>query len=267
MNIHAYFLCYNEQDIIRFTIEHYKKFCSKIFILDNMSTDNSVSIAKEYSDVYVEQWTSNNSMNDLEHIKIKLEAYKRFSMSGSPECVEPADWVITADMDEFLYHKDIISVLESYETDSATVANIVGFNMVSSNWPKEGIPIVSQIKDGFRHDVFDKPILFKTSFNMKFSVGCHPGGEEYEQMKNQENFKFGSEPIALLHYKHIGDRNILKAKVNASRLSEVNIKNKWGAHYLLTDEQFDRRTNYVREIARPILGENGEIYFDHNNIN
>ena len=37
--VHVYLLCYNEEDIIAKIIEYYSTFCSKIFILDNYSTD------------------------------------------------------------------------------------------------------------------------------------------------------------------------------------------------------------------------------------
>jgi len=53
MKIHAYIIAWNEEKILPFTLDYYSKFCEKIYIYDNMSTDNSDKIYKKYEKVIV----------------------------------------------------------------------------------------------------------------------------------------------------------------------------------------------------------------------
>ena len=66
MKIHAYFLCYNEEAILPHLLGHYSEFCDKITILNNMSTDKSVEIAKNwmFCDVEVVNWDSSGEIRD-----------------------------------------------------------------------------------------------------------------------------------------------------------------------------------------------------------
>lgn len=258
MKIHAYILCYNEEAIIRFTLDHYSQFCSKIFVLDNMSTDRSASIAKTYKNVIVLPWSSNNQMDDSKFVDLKAGLYKKYSRVGW-FTGEVADWVITCDMDELIYHPRLLEKLESYEKDNITVANVCGFDMVSETWPSDGIPVTKQIRTGFRSPGFDKPIVFQPSFEMTFSVGCHPRGPSYEQMKKQPGYKMAEDRIYLLHYKHIGDRFIDKAQELGKRLSEKNIKNKWAIHYLQSTQQLSQTAKYIRRKAEIVIADSGEV--------
>ncbi|WP_175404477.1 glycosyltransferase family 2 protein [Endozoicomonas atrinae] len=53
MKIHAYLICFNEEKIIKSVLDYYSSICSKIFLFDNGSTDDSVKIACQYDNVRV----------------------------------------------------------------------------------------------------------------------------------------------------------------------------------------------------------------------
>ena len=67
-----YILCYNEEDIIRQTISHYRKNIPDchITICDNYSTDNSITIALE-ENCEIVRFDTNNDLNDHIHRSIK----------------------------------------------------------------------------------------------------------------------------------------------------------------------------------------------------
>lgn len=261
MKIHAYILCYNEEDIIFHTLSHYSSFCSRIFLLDNYSTDRSVDIANTFEKVIVLPWWSGNEFDDHANIAIKQSYYKKYSRPDSPLCIESADWVITCDMDELIYHPQLLSILVSYKRQSATVANIIGFNMISKKSLSGIGSLVNSVTMGVQAKVFNKPILFAAGFDMIFSMGCHPSGKGYRKMFQQPLYKKGGERIALLHYKYIGERSIARAKSSVLRLSQKNIDNGLGQHYQKTAKELVEKNLLMRKKARKVLDDSGNIIF------
>ena len=69
--IHAYFLCYNEANILPHLLKHYLSFCEKVVILDNHSTDNSVEIVKSFENTEVIPYNSNGELRDDIYIQLK----------------------------------------------------------------------------------------------------------------------------------------------------------------------------------------------------
>lgn len=224
MKIHVYLLCFNEAYIIESVIDYYAKFCSKIFILDNKSTDNSVALAKKNSKVLIHSWSSDGIVDDEKHIKIKSEIYKSHSRLGGPNTTEVADWVIVADMDEILFHPRLTEVLSKHKEDSITVPKVIGYDMYGKNELNSNISLIKQYKFGVRSEVFDKRIIFNPDFDMTYSLGAHPRGNGFEKMKNNENYCSSDEmPLFLLHYKLIGSRWFREANEMLPRIPEGQV--------------------------------------------
>src|SRR5690606_28042527 len=99
MKIHAYILTWNESDIIGLVIKHYQKFCDKITIMDNYSSDGTDKIAQSMGCEVRKFGTK--FFDDAENMKVKNECWK-----GSD-----ADWVIVCDADEVLFHNAIRAIL------------------------------------------------------------------------------------------------------------------------------------------------------------
>ena len=129
MKIHAHILAYNEEKILPFTLDYYSKFCEKIFVYDNMSTDSSDEIYKKYANVNVIKWNSNDEINELNYIQIKSNGYKESRKDN-------VDWVIVCDCDEILYHPRLLNKLEYYKNNGITVPLVNGHDMVSEEFPE-----------------------------------------------------------------------------------------------------------------------------------
>tara|TARA_R110000772_G_scaffold17946_1_gene49824 strand:- start:62424 stop:63140 length:717 start_codon:yes stop_codon:yes gene_type:complete len=219
MKIHAHILAWNEERILPFTLDHYSKFCDRIFIYDNMSTDGSDEIYKKYDKVTVKKWSNNNEINELKYLEIKNNAYK----ATSRDC----DWVIVCDCDELLYHPNLLEKLEEYKEIGFTVPSIDGHDMFSETFPKhDGTPITDIIKIGSEtYDPMCKNIIFNPKIDVNFGIGAHsfqaPGG------------KFSPDrELMLLHYKFLSKEYVLaRYEMMAKRLSDYNKKYGFGGHY------------------------------------
>lgn len=266
MKIHVYLICFNEEKIIGSILEYYLGFCSKIFVFDNLSTDKSISIAKSYDNVSVIPFDTNGMKDNSKHVQIKTQAYKEYSREGGRYTEEVADWVICADMDEVLYHPELVKVLEEYKKEGVTVPQITGFNMVGTNNITNKIPILKQYKNGVRYDVFDKRAIFDINFDMSYSNGCHAEGAGFELMKGTYGYKSSNKyPIALLHYKHIGDLLYESAVKNYERFDDSNIKENSKGRYVGPGAHYKQFLE-MGEGASPLLKQSTEILDEELNV-
>lgn|GEM_PF-1138800 len=268
--VHAYIISFNEQRIIKHTLDFYSSFCSKIFLFDNGSTDDTLSIAKEFEKVKIIHFDTYGKMDDRMHVHIKTSAYKDYSRKGGQYTEENADWIICVDADEFIYHPKILDVLKEYQNDKITVPQITGLNVVGKNDLVQNIPIINQYNLAVREPIFDKRALFKCDFNMAYDLGCHPSGPGFSYMKGTYNYKTSNKhKIALLHYKHIGNRLLESAKSNLSRFDETKIKINEKGHYIGPGAHYkfyvdkNMEESYLIRHGKKVFDDNNCIIFDN----
>jgi glycosyltransferase involved in cell wall biosynthesis len=215
--IHAYILCWNEEDILPFTLDHYERYCEKIYLLDNMSDDKSLSIAREYGAVTVLQWDSGGKIRDDLYVHLKNHAYKR--SRGQ------ADFVIVCDADEIYLGLD---ALVSSSVNYSPSPSVHGYQMVSSCFPKyrgKDFPITKLIQTGCRDFEFDKPCVFDPELDVEFSFGAHKARFSKPTSGEQAN-------LTLLHYKYLGINYFHSKNLRArARLSNLNLAKGLGIHY------------------------------------
>lgn len=259
MKIHVYLLCYNEDKIIRKVIEHYSVFCTKIFILDNYSTDKSVDIAESFPNVQVIKWKSDGKIDESLYVKMKSETYKSYSRKNGRYTEEVADWIISCDMDELLYHQNLKDILNEYEKLNVTVPAITGFDMVSTNEISNKNSLLDQYKYGVRSPGFDKRILFKCDFNIAYNRGCHPQGVGFEYMKKQHDYLSSNlYPIALLHFKHVGSRHFNSALKNYERLKDTSISKQADGTYVGLGSHYANIVNGNKSLS-PLIGKEKKV--------
>lgn len=128
MDISVVILTYNEELHIRRCLDNVSLFAKDIFIIDSFSTDRTLQIVKEYSNVIVLQnkWENNHAKQfnwGLEHAPIKTE------------------WVLRLDADEYLLPELIEELNERLDTLDDDITGII-FNRrhyFMDKWMKRGI--------------------------------------------------------------------------------------------------------------------------------
>ena len=207
-NIQIYTITYNEEYMLPFFIKWYRnRFPDcKIVVYDNMSTDNTVQIAKD-NNCEVILYDTNNQLSDSKYLEIKNNCWKNAE----------TDWVLVCDVDELL---DIKS--EDLNTDQ-TLFKSKGYNMCNVG----NVEDILTIRHGIEAVQYDKVLCFNKLYikEINHTPGCHscnPIGDVIYTSKRPK----------LLHMKFINeDLLVEKYKSYASRLSEENKAKQWGYHY------------------------------------
>jgi|SRR5690606_13931398 len=231
LNIELYLLCFNEEKIILHTLNYYSKFCSKIIIIDNESTDNSRNIIADY-----------NHNIEIRTLKTGGQYREDLLMETRNNCWKgsSADFVIVCDMDELIYHENLVLELAKAKEKKIKIPVTIGYNMIGSNFPDNyKIPLTDQVKHGIRDRMFDKNIIFnpKEITEMNYGPGSHTCSPQFKD----ENIIDELLELKLLHFKYL-DKEYLynKHQLYADRMSQLSRDKKHGFEYLLGNGYIDK---------------------------
>jgi len=193
--LHIFLLCYNEETIIKKTIEFYRKRfidCS-ITIFDNESTDNSVSIAKSLGCNAI-NYNSGNIINDLIYLEIKNNCFKE---------LKEETWVIVADMDEWLCITK--EDLEKEELNETTILRTKGYQMIGESKKIDLTDIdFENINKGIFLPLLSKNLcfLYPKITDINYSVGAH-------ECNPLGTVKFSEKFYKIKHMKFLGEDYII----------------------------------------------------------
>lgn len=222
----AHILCYNEREVLPFTLRHYLSFCSRVIVHDLGSQDGSQGIARS-AGAEVKQHDCGNSFDDRLNKAVKENEWK----------LTPADWVIMADADELIYSPiGIEAALIAYQSAKIYIPKPYGYEMFSDTYPSGSGQIYDEVKMGARDDHwYAKSIVLHAPSiaSVEFSTGAHT---TKARMKNGRILESGhrtppsTPPLYLLHFHHIGgiERIGRLYDENRARQSAINKANKWG---------------------------------------
>lgn len=197
---------YNNENILPYFFRHYDQFVTNYYIWNNESTDKTLEILKSNFRVKIFN-NPDKEFDDYKHRDFKNNAWKEFK-----DC----DFIINCDIDEFLYHQNILEFLIIEENWGAEIFPTEGYQMFNYDLPISEKQIYEEINKGIRDNNYDKPIMFNPKVEPKFSFGAH-------HLENN-GFIWGYPGIKLLHYKFIGENSINDLLKRNNRLSEINKK-------------------------------------------
>lgn len=96
-------LCKNEEDIIPFCIQYWKRIADKVVVFDNFSTDKSIELLSQHDWIEIRYFES-DGQNDLIQKSLKEQAYLQYK--------NDYDIIIISDMDEVFYFDDFKASVE-----------------------------------------------------------------------------------------------------------------------------------------------------------
>lgn len=217
-------------------LRHYKKFCRRMHVYDNHSTDNSREIALEEGAIV--SLFGSNFFDDQNNLEQKNKCWV-----GSD-----ADFVICCDCDEILFaNENIYQRLARIRFEGATIIKTIGWQIMSNEMPKENL---TEITNGFRFDNYSKNIVFNPKAIKEINYGpgahkCNPVGDVV----------WSDDSLYVLHYKHIGgvQRTIDRYKILSKRMSKNNRRKGYGIHYDRTPGSLREEWNERMAKSRPLI--------------
>jgi glycosyltransferase involved in cell wall biosynthesis len=170
-------------------LRHYAPWVSKLIFYDGKSDDGTRDIIRSCHTAELRDWPGSDRLDDIEFLNFSNEQWK--------EARGQADWILWLDADEFVYHPNILGILERYLSEDVTVPLIEGFTMVSQTFPTTDGQIYDEIKTGFPDSAWGKPGLFREDIH--FGMGRH----SIDLSKCSPRFSCAAE-IKMLHYRALG---------------------------------------------------------------
>jgi len=235
--IHVFAICYNEEKIIPFFLDHYR-YADRITVYDNESTDRSRELLSEDPRVNIITYKTSNTLDDREYIRIKQSCWKQ------TDCT----YAIIIDMDEFIYHPDIKEFLR--ETNHAAYRPL-GCNMTTEVFPASG-SFVDTIKTGVVDRNYSKLCVLspKRVRSIEYRLGCHQA-DIY--MENSQDGVLETAEMKLLHYKNISfEYRFNRHQEYLKRMSNFNKEVGAGIHYSFSEEkqreEFDASLRVMKEL-------------------
>jgi Glycosyl transferase family 2 len=242
--IDLYCLCWNEARIIPHFLRHYLPLVDRIFVFDNGSTDNSLALL------------SGDERVRIAHFDVPGDSFvdeeRRLSDAMWKPSRGEADWVAVVDMDEQIYHPDLLVHLNECRCSGITAIQAVGYEMVSSRFPARNDILCETITNGFRYPAaLDKFCLFDPDAITlsNFAAGRHGASPKGRVVWDS------SHSVKLLHYKKLGlDYYLQRTAELRSGLRPGDIRNGWGAHYSLDVVRLTQDFRRHHVLARSVPG-------------
>lgn len=236
MNIEAYIQVWNRAETIAFTIRHYQKFCSKVFVYDNFSTDKTREIATSLGAI-VNLFGVAGSLDDGEYVRLKNNCWRKST----------ADWVIVVDDDEILYNEDLKFILDQGRVLGNTIFKPQGISIHSDAMPEKDW---LEIRTGRKDENYSKLCVFNPQAikEINYVYGCHDA-------KPEGRINYGKDQLYLLHYRSVGgvERLIARHKEYRERLSPINKRWNLGIHYSESDDLKRKQWTESLEKSVPLL--------------
>lgn len=204
-----------------FFLDYYVNFIGvrQIFLYDGGSNDETSEIIKDYPvQMFVHK---SDKLDDRQLMYFRNECYKQWRS----EC----DWFIVCDIDEFLYHPNIHSVLARYKVEGVTLPLVEGFEMLSKKYPlfKKGEYLPTFIQTGLPNpDYYNKHLIFDPQIDINYTLGCH-SAQPFGPVKKSVRAEFKNLHHKILSYEYF----VTKAAQSRDRLSDWNRETGAGFHY------------------------------------
>ena len=218
MRLHLYTVCWNCERLLPYFLRHYLPLCERLVFYDNLSTDRTREIIRSTNKAILVDFDTGGEIDESNYLRVKNHAYK--------ESRGIADYVVVADIDEFLYHPQLLEVLARYQDAGVTLPRVRGFNMVSLLHPSRAETLPVLVRRGRYSPMYSKRCVFAPDLDIHYLPGAHrcsPVGTVVES---------DDESLKLLHYQYMGLWHVLcRYRQYRRRLSEQNRRLPYAVQY------------------------------------
>lgn len=231
-------LCKNEEDIIPFCIQYWKRIADKVVVFDNFSTDKSIELLSKHDWIEIRYFES-DGQNDVIQKTIKEQAYLQYKDSY--------DIIIISDMDEVFYFDDFKAPVEQMINEGYSCMMTSIFSLCEDYKPiYEEEKLLHQLCHKFylqkmNHmpyfDKFSKISFFNTKLvdSINMSVGQH---YVYTNPRDKMQVLHSLGGFCIHIDKGLGeDFYVNKRKKMADNLSETNKKSGMCIEYMKSEEE------------------------------
>lgn len=229
-------LCKNEEDIIPFCIDYWKRIADKVVVYDNGSTDSSIELLSKHDWIEIRTFDS-DGQNDPLQKQIKELAYKEFR--------EFYDVIIISDMDEVFYFENLEKELDKMINGNYDAMLLPLYSLCEDSKPQyEEGKLLHQLchkfyKQRMNHmenlQDFTKISIFNTNtvLFLNMSVGQH-----FVYTVPTQNFIIAEDAFGLHIDKGLGeDYYVARRKKMGDNLSKTNRQCGMCIEYLKSEEE------------------------------
>lgn len=225
--IHLYTICWNEAYILKYFFKHYDPFVDRYVFYDDNSTDQTVSILSKHPKVEIRPYK-------YLHQDSFVLSTREINNNSWKESRGIADWVITINVDEFLYTPHLEAYLDKCRRRRVTAIPSLGYQMISKKRPSENNKLTEIVKRGSPWSMLNKLCIFNpnkiTEINQE--VGRHkatPTGKvKYPRI----------DKLLLLHYRYLSfEHTFNRNEKLQTKLGLLDKEKGWGHKYTWAKEQ------------------------------
>lgn len=175
-------------------LRHYSPWVERMVIWDEASDDGTRELLRSNPKVDLRDWPY-NGLDDDKFLLLANSWYK--------EARGKADFVAIVDMDELLYHPNMLFALENSQGD---IHKSTGYALINpAGWPVDDghSQIYDLVRTGVRQNNYDKKLIFKPELDVQHTYGRHSytGKQNWPKHNGRES---ALSSIKLLHLHHVG---------------------------------------------------------------
>lgn len=232
IQIDMYVFHYNEQLITPFVLNYWKLLpLRRVTILDNMSTDNSLFLIKQFFadtdvEVIVKTIDTNNTIDDAGRVHIRNNVWQ--------ESKGLCDFVIISDFDECVHSPKLLSDLRQMKQTGCTIMRLHNVSVCTDKFPPYSDMLLHNypMMRAQQKTHYNKSVLFDPNkiTAMNYDIGGH-------NIDPKGVVKWYDNKDILVHISDLGAQYMIdKFHRCAARLSNENKKHGWGSHYTTRDD-------------------------------